>query len=667
MRQRGLVTGFAVSLCVATTARAAADKPVPLPSLETYAALPSLEFLRLSPSGERLAFVRAAAEGRELVVIDRKTRALVTGSKLGDAKVRAVNWTDNDHVILTYSTTKDAIMVDGPRRESYLATAFDLRTKQARGLLQDADDDQVEHMNTIVSRPMVRSVQGATSIFISGITFPPAISLAEGKRYGLVSLFRIDAEGRHEHLIQQGQPDTVEWWVSSAGDGLLRLDYDSKSGRAQLFASVSGRGMQKILDETSSFGAPSVLGFSSDGLGVLMLHRRSDDVGDVALVRIDAITGKETLVRAGDVADYIEDPATGAVIGSVANGFTGQVAFFDPKEDANWRAIAKAFEGMNVAPESWSADRKSVVVDVDGAPAGAGYAIVDVKLGRASYFGDRYRGVGPDQMGVVRTLAYKAADGTEIPALLTYPVGVDPDKAPKGMALIVLPHGGPGASDSLQFDWLSQSLASQGWAVLQPQFRGSTGFGDALYQGGFGEWGRKMQSDLSDGVRDLAKTGVIDPQRVAILGASYGGYAALAGAAFEGRTYRCAVSIAGLSDLKRMLAWEADQTGSRRDSTQRYWNRFMGAKDRNDPILDQISPAKHAADVAIPVMLIHGKDDTVVDIEQSRIMAAALTSAGKPVELVTLAGEDHWLSRPDTRVKTMVEAVKFLKRCNPAA
>lgn len=667
MRPRGFIRGAAASLCLATTAWAAADKPAPLPSIETYAALPSLEFLRLSPSGERLAFVRAATEGRELVVIDRTTRALITGSKLGDAKVRAVNWTDNDHLILTYSTTKDAIMVEGPRRESYLATAFDLKTKQARGLLQDADDGPVEHMNTIVSAPMVRSLQGGTSIFISGITFPPAVSLLDGNRLGLVSLFRIGADGRREHLIQQGQPTTVEWWVSSTGEGLLRLDYDSKSGRAQLFASAPGRGMQKILDESFDFGAPRVLGFSSDGLGVLMVRHRAEYADGAALVRIDVATSKETLVRAGDVADYIEDPSTGAVIGSVGDGFAGQVVFYDAKEDANWRAIAKAFEGMKVAPMSWSADRKTVVVSVDGAPAGAGYAIVDVKLGRASYFGDRYRGVGPDQMGAVRTLTYKAADGTEIPALLTYPVGVDPDKASKGMALIVLPHGGPAASDSLSFDWLSQSLAAQGWAVLQPQFRGSTGFGDALYQAGFGEWGRKMQSDVSDGVRHLAKTGVIDPQRVAILGASYGGYAALAGAAYEGRTYRCAVSIAGLSDLKRMLSWEAEQTGSRRDSTQRYWSRFMGAKDLNDPILDQISPAKHAADVAIPVMLIHGKDDTVVDIEQSRIMAAALTAAGKPVELVTLAGEDHWLSRPDTRVKTMVEAVKFLKRCNPAA
>lgn len=667
MRQRRLVTGLAISLCVATTAWAAADRPAALPSIETYASLPTLQFPRLSPAGDRLAFVRATAEGRELVVIDRTTRAVVTGSKLGDAKVRAVTWTDNDHLILTYSTTKDAIMVDGPRSENFLATMFDLRTKQARGLLQDADDGPVEHMNTIVSAPMVRSVQGGTSIFISGITFPPAVSLQDDKRYGLVSLFRIEADGRREHLIQQGQPTTDEWWVSSAGDGLLRLDYDSSSGRAQLFASGPGRGVQKILDESFDFGAPRVLGFSSDGLGVLMVRHRVEYAGGAALVRIDAATGQETLVRAGDVADYLEDPATGAVIGSVAAGFSGQVAFFDPKDDANWRAIAKAFEGMYVRPESWSADRKTVVVSVDGAPAGAGYAIVDVKLGRASYFGDRYRGVGPDQMGVVRTLTYKAADGTEIPALLTYPVGVDPDKAPKGMALIALPHGGPASSDSLRFDWLSQSLAAQGWAVLQPQFRGSTGFGDALYQAGFGEWGRKMQSDLSDGVRELAKTGVIDPQRVAILGGSYGGYAALAGAAFEGRTYRCAVSIAGVADLKRMLAWEAEQTGSRRDSARRYWSRFMGAKDLNDPILDQVSPAKHAGDVAIPVMLIHGKDDTVVDIEQSRIMAAALTAAGKPVELVTLAGEDHWLSRPDTRVKTMVEAVKFLKRCNPAA
>ena len=150
----------------------------------------------------------------------------------------------------------------------------------------------------------------------------------------------------------------------------------------------------------------------------------------------------------------------------------------------------------------------------------------------------------------------------------------------------MLPHGGPAASDSDDFDWWSQALASQGYAVLQPNYRGSN-VTTKLLEAGFGEWGRKMQTDLSDGVRDLAKRGMIDPKRVCIAGGSYGGYAALAGVTLDPGVYRCAVSVAGLSDLRRMRSWTARTHES---STQRYWDRFMGVTDKNAASLDEISP-----------------------------------------------------------------------------
>jgi dipeptidyl aminopeptidase/acylaminoacyl peptidase len=147
------------------------------------------------------------------------------------------------------------------------------------------------------------------------------------------------------------------------------------------------------------------------------------------------------------------------------------------------------------------------------------------------------------------------------------------------------------------------------------------------------------------------------------MGASYGGYAALAGAVFDPQPYRCAVSVAGPSDLRRMLAWE-DDTSTK--ATVRYWDRFMGAKTRRDPVLDDISPALHADKAGVPILLIHGQDDTVVAYEQSKVMEAALKRAGKPVEFVTLKNEDHWLSRSDTRLQMLTVAVAFLEKHNPA-
>jgi dipeptidyl aminopeptidase/acylaminoacyl peptidase len=181
-------------------------------------------------------------------------------------------------------------------------------------------------------------------------------------------------------------------------------------------------------------------------------------------------------------------------------------------------------------------------------------------------------------------------------------------------------------------------------------------------QAGFGEWGRKMQSDLSDGVRYLAREGVVDPKRVCIVGASYGGYAALAGVTLESDVYRCSVSVAGLSDLPRFLKWVGN---TKQAISGRYWDRFMGATDPHDPALLAISPIEHVNSVAAPILLIHGRDDTVVPYEQSDVMLGALKRAGKSVQLVTMKHEDHWLSRSETRLQMLQATVDFLKANNP--
>jgi dipeptidyl aminopeptidase/acylaminoacyl peptidase len=227
---------------------------------------------------------------------------------------------------------------------------------------------------------------------------------------------------------------------------------------------------------------------------------------------------------------------------------------------------------------------------------------------------------------------------------------------------VVLPHGGPHARDTPGFDWWAQALASRGYAVLQVNYRGSSGLGADFFAAGFGEFGRKMQTDLSDGVRHLVQDGLVDPKRVCIVGGSYGGYAALAGATLDRGVYRCAVSYAGVSDLRSDLKDSISKEG---ESAGRFWLRYVGAKNIDDPLLDQRSPAAHAGDVDIPILLIHGRDDTIVTISQSRRMADALRKAGKPVELIELSSEDHWLSRGETRLQMLKATVAFLEKNNP--
>ena len=177
-----------------------------------------------------------------------------------------------------------------------------------------------------------------------------------------------------------------------------------------------------------------------------------------------------------------------------------------------------------------------------------------------------------------------------------------------------------------------------------------------------------MQTDLSDGVRFLAGRGIIDPEKVCIVGASYGGYAALAGPALDPGVYRCAVSVAGVSDLRAMLTSETRLSGSGAESRNpiiRYWNRFMGGAGSGDRTLDERSPARQADRVDAPILLIHGRRDTVVPYEQSTIMADALRRAGKPVELIALDGEDHSLSQAETRLQMLEATIRFLEENNP--
>ncbi len=354
----------------------------------------------------------------------------------------------------------------------------------------------------------------------------------------------------------------------------------------------------------------------------------------------------------------IRDPATRRLIGlNALVGEDDRYTFFDPADQKAWASVLAAFKGNRVRLESWSQDRTQIVVLVDSPTQGPAYALVNLATKQANWLGGRYQLLMEKDISPVKAIRFKAKDGLELSGYLTVPNGA----VARNLPLVVFPHGGPAARDLPGFDWWAQAMANRGYAVLQVNFRGSDGFGRSFLNAGFGEWGRKMQTDLSDGVRHLAADGVIDPKRVCIVGASYGGYAALAGAAIDTGVYRCAASYGGVSDLKRMVAWSKERS----QASFRYWIRFMGADDGKDQALTDLSPAARGDKVNIPILLIHGRDDSVVPLEQSRLMADALKKAGKPVEFVELKGEDHWLSRGETRIQTLSAVIAFLEKHNP--
>lgn len=253
--------------------------------------------------------------------------------------------------------------------------------------------------------------------------------------------------------------------------------------------------------------------------------------------------------------------------------------------------------------------------------------------------------------------SYKARDGLIIPTLITTPIGL----TAKNLPAIMLPHGGPESYDKLGFDWLTQYFANEGYLVIQPQFRGSEGFGNEHLLKGRGEWGRKMQDDLTDAVNDLAAKEIIDKSRVCIVGASYGGYAALAGATFTPDLYKCVVSINGVADIEEMLSTEQRDHGSDHWVVS-YWQDVISKGDVKEDHLEQISPINYVDNVTAPILLIHGTRDKIVPWKQSEDMYDALKDANKNVTFIKLEKGDHYMSQVHNRMKALKAIDKFIKQ-----
>ena len=611
--------------------------------LEAYGRLPDLEEVSLSPDGSRLALIHTQGNDRFLLILSLKDNTRIGKAlRIGSVKLRSVSWADNSHLMIILSETAAPVGLIGATQEWYLLTVWDIDRQKMYSYPDPGKSDQ-RIMNVLSDYPMVRRIDGRTLLFIPGIYL---------SGYTEPALFRVDLETGAQRLVREGTLQTENWLVDQAGDVVAEEDYDQQAQHWKILDRRDGH-LQEIASGQVPIDIPRLLGFGPDP-GTLLVEMREDGDPVWKLLTVKDGTFGPSLAERSSLESPIEDRQTYRMIGGVHTDDTSHYVFFDPHVRNQWQSVLDGFSGEQVELVSTSADFSKLIVKVNGPLHGFAYELIDLDTHKGQKIGDVYSGV--EVPLEVKRITYKAADGLDIPAYLTLPAG----KPAKNLPLIVLPHGGPAVRDTAEFDWWGQALASQGYLVLQPNYRGST-TSSSHRQAGYGEWGRKMQTDLSDGVRYLVKQGMADSARVCIVGGSYGGYAALAGVTLDPGVYRCAVSVAGISDLKRMLKGVNSFEGRER----RYWERFMGVNGPTDPLLDQLSPIKHLDALTAPVMLIHGKDDTVVTYDQSTVMYDAMKHAHKEVELVPLKNEDHWLSRSETRLQMLQSSIAFLRTHNP--
>ncbi len=377
-----------------------------------------------------------------------------------------------------------------------------------------------------------------------------------------------------------------------------------------------------------------------------------DEGGRRALVRVslDGQRRREVVLARPDV-DVDQLVQLGRQRRVVGVGYATEkriVDYFDPDVEALRAALEKAMPGKQVTIVDATLDEGRLVLFV-GSDVDPGRYYVYTKSTRKL---EELLPVRPSLASVplspVRSITYRAADGTVVPAYLTLPIG----STGKNLPAIVLPHGGPSSRDEWGFDWLSQFFANRGYAVLQPQYRGSAGYGDAWFQkNGFQSW-RTAIGDVNDAGRYLIAAGIADASRLAIMGWSYGGYAALQSPALDPQLFKAIIAVAPVTDLD-MLRGE-----SRQYSNFTLVDRFIGHGEH----VATGSPARNVERIVAPVLLFHGSIDDNVGVGESRLMADRLRGAGKKVDYVEFKGLDHYLIDTAARTEMLQRSDAFLRQ-----
>lgn len=616
-----------------------------LPPIETYGNLPDIRGVALSPDGRYFANL-TRQNGEDFFVVSEAGGKVIGGARTGDVKARSVWFPTSNHVVLVASETTGAFGFRGKWEHSG-AISYNISTKKMQTLMRGTEE--LFPAQTGLGR-IVGRLKDTNKVFM------PAF-VGEATSDPDYSLLKVDLDTGRGSVVSRGAPETSDWIVDESGVVLAREDWDDKDDYYKILTKKDG-GLETVFKETDiEIPKYGVYGVTADKSALIVSTRpKGSQFHQLFKMSYEGQLSLPIFSPPDKEAEQIISDGNRVVVGVRYSGMLPLYEFFDPDLTAAMADVASLNPESSTILTDWTSDFSKLLLHVEGSDKAPSYWIFDRRARTMSRIARSYGAIDDKDVGPVVTIEYKARDGRKIPAIITRPPGSELGQM---LPLIVMPHGGPESYDAVGFDWMAQYFASRGYLVLQPNFRGSDGFGDDHRRAGHGEWGGKMQDDVTDGVKRLVKSNWADPNRICIIGGSYGGYAALAGGAYTPDLYKCVAAIAPVSDLSMMLTQAKRDSGS--DSAVfEYWTDLIGDRSKDKAKIEAISPVNAAASFKAPVLLIHGADDTVVPYAHSTKMEAALKKAGKSVRLVKLKGEDHWLSVSDTRLQTLIELDKFV-------
>jgi dipeptidyl aminopeptidase/acylaminoacyl peptidase len=628
-----------LALLAAAPVVASAQAPKRIP-VENFAELPFLKAPQLSPDG-RLIAAKSVNKGITRLVIFSAGDPTAKPKTLdvGKITVDSIYWAGNNRLLLEV-IGKDKI--------------YGFEIPIGRLIIVDLDSGASR-----VADRKSRGIYGGDVLYVS----PEgswALVASQDTLSDTPSVKRVDLATGNATVAEKSRPDVWDWFADD--DGVVRggvaydkrkwkLWYRSKAGEP--FKTVAGKFAK---DDDSSVDR---FYFSRDGdKGTIVTNERT---GRFGVYRYDFTTGaigapifESPTV---DVSEVKVDPLTREIAGIRYHEDRWKTYWIDPKLKALQARVDRALPFADNELLGDPADSQMLIWSGGASDPGTYFLFNRAKSTMAPVV-QPYAKIDSADLAPVEPIHFRARDGLDIHAYLTVPKG----REAKGLPLIMLPHGGPFARDEWTYDPLVQFLANRGYAVFQPQFRGSTGYGKDFVEKGYGEWGRKMQDDLDDGLDWLIASGKIDPKRVCIVGGSYGGYAALWGAIRNPERYRCAASFAGVTDIAAQL-----KNNRRSFSATRYFREWR-TKVQGDSSVDlkTVSPLAQASRLKVPVLIVHGEDDETVPVSQGKQMVAALKANGADVTSNFYKEGGHSFSSSEDMADFFRRLDAFLAKNNPS-
>lgn len=594
----------------------------------------------LSPDGHSIA-ARAVADGQtSLVFLDAdQPEARWKKLPLGKTGVAALKWAGNHRLLLTVRSTET--LPNGQEVAFLRLIGIDAATGNS-------------HLLDGKSRGLY-----AGDVLYTDPTGSWALVASQNDPFVYPSVKRVDLATGAATVVEKARDDVWDWYADE--HGVVRAGISYEGSRWTIwYRDKPEEKLRAIRGKFPKDNDSTVDRFVFRGGNSWVVT--NERTGRFGLYKYDLQTGAVGQAIFEHPKVDVDDLLYNAITGEVS-----AVTYVDERPHVQWlnaemqtlqKRLDHALPGKVNLTTDWSLDEKRVLVWSGGGSDPGRYFLLDRNSSQMHAVVEPYPGIDPDLLVEVKAVSYRARDGVDIPAYVTLPRGRDA----KGLPLIVFPHGGPHVRDDGMYDPIAQFLASRGYVVLQPQFRGSTGYGKDFVSKGYGEWGKGMQNDLDDGVEWLARSGQIDAKRVCIVGASYGGYAAMWGAIRNPDRYRCAASWAGVSDLPAMLRYDRKTFSATRYFKQ--WRSRVSGEGKAD--LAAVSPINFTDRLKIPIFIAHGEQDDNVLAKQGHAMVNALTKSGANVTSMFYKDSGHDFSSSGDMEDWLKRLEAFLARYNPA-